>query len=142
MIHPAISREGADVRYLCPQCSGEGAFWSARDREMVECTGCEGHCTVDAARAMELHAAGRVDQRDDTSAAEYTRRLRNLDAQQFDPDADEPPTMAPGDALAALRSRLLCAEAVQADFDRRGVRQRFPVALSIEEARALARGAA
>ena len=45
--------------------------------------------------------------------------------------------LSASDALLALRTKLLCAETVQADMERRGVPHRWPVALSIEEARAL-----
>lgn len=47
------------------------------------------------------------------------------------------PVLSASDALLALRTKLLCAETVQADMERRGVPHRWPVALSIEEARAL-----
>lgn len=46
--------------------------------------------------------------------------------------------MSARDAVLALRSRLRTARVVQESFRRRGVPHAFPVALSIEEAEALA----
>jgi len=124
MIHPEIQRAGAEVVVTCPQCSGDGEG----------CTACDEIGRVPQAVAVELIAERKTDVRD--LGVRYWENREQADAEHNYPD------LSPADALLALRSRLQCAEAVQADFDRRGVRQRFPVALSIEEARALARGAA
>ena len=118
-IHPEIARPDAEVWVTCPQCSGDGEG----------CTVCDDLGRVPQSVAVEASDEGKTDVRD--LGVRFWEQKEQADA-EFNY-----PALSPADALLALRSRLQCAEAVQADFDRRGVPQRFPVALSIEEARAL-----
>lgn len=123
-IHPEIARPDAEVWVTCPQCSGDGG-----DDASGDCKVCEGLQRVPQSVAVEASDEGKTDERD--LGVRFWQKREQADA-EFNY-----PALSPADALLALRSRLQCAEAVQADFDRRGVAQRFPVALSIEEARAL-----
>lgn len=123
-IHPEIEGDGAEVWVTCPQCSGDGD----------ECRVCDGVGRVPQSEAVEASASGKTDVRD--LGVRYWDQREQADAEH------NFPALSADAALAALRDRLLAAESVQADFDRRGVPHRYPVALSLEEARALARGAA
>lgn len=53
MIHPAISREGAEVWVVCPQCANEGSADS-------QCPVCDDVGTLPMAEAVKAVDAGRT----------------------------------------------------------------------------------
>lgn len=123
-IHPEIAQPDAEVWVTCPVCYNEG---SAEDT----CRTCDDTGRVTVAEEQAAFDAGIADPC--MRSAEWWRRRREQDAAE----QAAMPALTPADARLALETKLRCAESVQADFDRRGVSHRWPVTLTIEEARAL-----